>query len=161
MLSLGEIVYPLSRRISNAGNVVLVAMVLLTVAGITLRRLFGSPLLFSYEITQLMLLVYIFAVGAYAFTAGRTISIDAITARYPPRVQAITRVLARLFGAGLWALIGWRTIHQGILIWHMGQVSGILEIPYFPFIFVVAFGALFLALVLLIQTLELIVEAAK
>jgi len=161
LLSLGEIVPSLSRRVSNVGNAVLMSMVLLTVADITLRRLFSSPLAFSYELTQFMLLVYVFLVGAYAFSEQRTISIDAITTRYPPKVQAIVRIVVRLLGAGLWALIGWRSIDQGILLWNMGQISGILAMPYAPFIFLVAFGALFLALVLLIQSFELIVKVAK
>jgi len=153
--------YPIVDRLSHLGHVILIVMVLLTITDILLRRFFNSPLVFSYEITRFMLLVYVFSVGPYSFSSNRSISIDVVTTRYPSNIRKITEMIARLIGAILWGLICWRTIHQAILLWEMGQISGLLRIPFFPFIFFVAFGALLLALVLLIQSFEVLTGEMK
>lgn len=158
---LGKMIYPVVDRLSYLGHVVLTAMVVLTITDILLRRFFNSPLVFSYEITKFMLLVYVFSVGPYSFSSNRSISIDVLTTRYPPNIRKITEMIARLIGSILWGLICWRTIHQAIFLWEMGQISGLLKIPFFPFTFFVAFGALLLALVLLIQAFEVLTGEIK
>lgn len=161
VIFLGKKVYPVADRLTYLGHAVLIAMVLLTVTDIVLRRFFNSPLVFSYEITTFMLLVYVFCVGPYSFASNRSISIDVVTTGYPPKIRKVTEMIARLIGAILWGLIGWRTIHQALFLWKMGQISGLLSIPFFPFTFFVAFASLLLALVLLIQSFEVLIGDIK
>jgi len=152
---------PVITRVSDLGMGVLVAMVLLTVADVVLRRFFHSPLTFSYELTGAMLVLVVFFVVAYAGIQKSHVSIDILTSRFPPKAQAITNAFVYFLSICLFGAVTWRSIIYAICFLQQGRVSGILEFPYYPFAFAVAFGILLLALVLLVQFLNFINEAVS
>lgn len=150
-----------SYRVCNLGVIVLVGMVLLVVTDITLRRCFNSPFSWSLEVVEVMLSVVVFFAVAYTASQRSHVSIDVLTSRLPPRAQTIIDTVIYFISTGLFSIIAWRTLVYGIHLWKIGLETGVLGIPYYPFVFVVAFGCILLALVLLAQFLYLIIEVAS
>ncbi len=130
-----------SRRVGDISIAVLVAMVLLVVVDVTLRRVFNSPLPYSFEVVQFMLVVVFFCSLPYATSIGRHVNVDILTSRFPLKVQVVIEIVTDLICAVLFCLVSWQSALKGISIWHTGRVSGILQLPYYPFLFIVAFGS--------------------
>jgi TRAP-type C4-dicarboxylate transport system permease small subunit len=147
-----------SLRASNIGVSVLLIMGLLVVVDVILRRTFNSPLSFSLEIIEIMLVVVVFFCVAYTGAQRGHVSIDVIVSRFPPKAQAIVSVFIYFLSFGLFGIICWGSIIYGLHIQDIGQGTGILGVPYYPFVFVVAFGSLLLALVILSQLLNSIIN---
>lgn len=148
-------------RVSNFGQVVLIALVLLTVVHVTLRRAFHSPLSGTLEISQVMLVVVVFFSVAHCGVKKSHVSIDALLSRFPPRVQAIVNSITGLLGVLLFSAMGWGSIDTALRLMGTHRVTGILPIPIYPFYFVVAFGSLLLALVLLFQFIDSLKSAGN
>ena len=138
------------------------AMVLLTVTDITLRRVFNSPLPFSFELTETLLVIVVFCSVAYTTYIGRHISIDVIVSRFPLKTRKSIETVIDFICAALFGLVAWRSILRAIHIWNIEQVTGILEIPIYPFIFIVALGSTLASLILLVKVINSIIgEAGK
>ena len=137
------------------------AMVLLVVADVVLRRAFNSPLPFSYELVEVMLVVAVFFAVAYTGTQRSHVGVDVLVSRFPPKAQAIINAVIWLISAGLFGFVGWWSVVYGMRIWDIGQETALLRIPYYPFVFVVALGSILLALVLLAQLLSFIIDVVK
>ena len=150
--------FQLIRILNNLVMVVLMAMVLLLVADVCLRRIFNSPLPWSMEVVKVMLVVVVSFAVAYCATRGGHISIDLLTSRFPPKVQAILDPVIYLFGTGLFAFIAWGASVYAMRMWDAYRITGILPIPIYPFIFILALGSVLLALVLLVQFLDSIIK---
>jgi len=150
-----------STRVSQVGIGVLVAMVLLTVTDVVLRRFFNSPLAFSYEVTGAMLVIVAFFAVAYCGIQKSHVSIDILTSRFPPKARAITNAFVYFISICLFGTVTWRSVVYAIHFQHQGYVSGILEFPYYPFVLAIALGSLLLALVLLVQFLNFVNQAVR
>ena len=150
-----------SYRVSNLGQIVLMAMVLLVVADVVLRRALNSPLSFSFELIEVMLVVAVFFAVAYTGSQRGHASIDLLVSRFPQKARAIIHVFIYLISVGIYSLIAWRTFLHGIHIEDIGQATALLGIPYYPFVFVVAFGTILLVLVLLAQLLYYIIDVVR
>jgi TRAP-type C4-dicarboxylate transport system permease small subunit len=147
------------RILNSLGMVILVIMVLLLVADIILRRVFNNPLPWSLEVVKIMLVVIVFFAVAYCGTRGGHISIDVLTSRFPPKARAILYPIISFFGVGLFAFIAWGSSTHAMRLWETHRVTGILPIPIYPFVFVVTLGSALLALVLLIEFVDSIINA--
>jgi len=150
-----------SFRVTNLGVIVLMAMVLLIVSDVVLRRFFNSPLSFTLEVVEVMLAVVVFFAVAYTATQRSHVSIDVLVSRFPLRAQKIIDVVIHIISIGLFSFVGWRSIAYGMHLWEIGLSTGVLGIPHYPFAFVVAFGSFLLAVVLLARFLNLIIEVVS
>jgi len=150
-----------SRRARDIGAIVLMAMVLLVVVDVTLRRAFNSPLPFSFELIGIMLVVVVFCFVAYSTATGRHVSIDVLVARFSPKVRSRTDLCTDFLSAVLFGLIGWQSIVQGIHIWDAGVETGILNIPHYPFLFIVAFGSIVASLAVFFTIINYMVRAVR
>jgi TRAP-type C4-dicarboxylate transport system permease small subunit len=146
---------------SNLGQGVLMVMVLLVVTDIVLRRLFNSPLTWSLEAVEVMLVIVVFFSVAYCAVKDSHVSIDVLVARLPAMTRRIIDVFTHLLGIALFGFMTWGAIMSGITQWKGGYITGILPVPVYPFLFIIAFGSAMLALVLLTRLLELIFGMVK
>ncbi len=140
--SLNKILSFISPRAGDLGGIAITGMVVLIVADVTLRRFFNSPLSYSLELIQDLLLIAVFSSVFYATHIDRHVSIDLITSKLSKKAQNRIGVATDFLSAILFALLGWRSIHQGIHVWDMGLESAGLEIPYYPFHFFIAICAI-------------------
>ena len=143
-----------TRRVSNIGEVVLLAMVLLIIVDIILRRIFNNPISWSLEVIRVELVVVVFFSVAYCGARRGHISIDVLTSRLPPRIQAYLETVMIFLGMGLFIFMAWGSINSGMGLLANHRITGLLPIPLYPFAFAVALGSLLLALVLMVQLLH-------
>ena len=156
-----DIVFKLSRAINSVGVLFLMAMMFLMVVDVFLRRVFQNPLTGSFEVVQFMQVTLVFLGVAYTTIKKAHISIDLITARLSERTSALLESIMLFLGLGLFALITWRNILRAEELWAEKATSVLLEIPLFPFYYMLAFGCGVLCLVLIVQLVESASKAFK
>ena len=137
-----------------AMGLVMMLMVLLTVVDVTLRRVFNSPLEFGLELMQLGLVVVVWGAVLYSTGLERHISITVLTDRFPAKARRFFTVAFDLVSALLLLLIGWRAVIYAMTLARMGQETPVLEILIFPFVCVLALGAIWAGLMLLVNFID-------
>ncbi|MBW1801647.1 MAG: TRAP transporter large permease subunit [Deltaproteobacteria bacterium] len=140
--------------INSVGVGFLAVMMFLTATDVILRYVFNRPITGSLELTELMMAIVVSFALAYAAVKNEHVNIDLITSRLPPKPQAALNTITSCLCFGVFALIAWRTVlyaeHQ-----RLGNFETMsLQIPVYPFVYVVAFGCAVLCLVFLCNILE-------
>jgi TRAP-type C4-dicarboxylate transport system permease small subunit len=135
------------------GSYVLVAMVLLTSTDIMLRKFFNSPLPFSFELTEFLLVVVAWCYIAFTTSQGRHVSVDTVTSHFKPRARKITLLIGDIITIIFFGLIAWQNVVQGFNVLNVGTTTAILHIPKYPFQFWVAFGSALACLIFLFKVL--------
>jgi TRAP-type C4-dicarboxylate transport system permease small subunit len=143
--------------VEKLGSFVLLAMVLLTVTDITLRRFFNSPLPYSYEVTEFLLVVVAYCYIAFTTSDSRHVSVDTLTARISGTARRRLRIGGDILTIGLFGMIAWQNVLQANHVLKLGTTSAILHIPKFPFQYWVAIGAALACLVLLLRLINYLV----
>ena len=157
--SLERALFWVTRQASNLAMIVLMAMVLLVVVDITLRRFFNSPLSWSFEVIEVLLVIVVFFTVAYCCITKGHISVDLLTSRLSKRGQAILEIFSYFLGIVLFVFMTYCSILSAFEEIASHRMTGILQIPIYPFIFIVALGSTLLALVLIAQLIHSIREA--
>jgi len=157
---LGKILSRLIPVVGNIGAGIIVVMMLLTVTDVVGRRFFSKPILGAYELSEFMLVIVVFfAIACCEFMRGH-ITIDLVVSRLRQRTQYVIRSIMYVFSLVTCVLLTWRLVVDGT-----GQVggtlSGILDVPVFPFIYLAALGSAFLSLAILTNLLQFIAEALR
>jgi TRAP-type C4-dicarboxylate transport system permease small subunit len=136
---------------------ILAIMMLFTVADVCLRYFFNHPIFGSLEITVfLMICVGCLGLG-WAATTGMHVKVDLVVSRYPPRVQTIINAINYICVIAVCALVAWRGFRESLATIRYDLSSDSLNVPFYPFYWVLVFGYVVLMLViitLLIRTLR-------
>jgi len=119
-----------------------------------MRRGFNNPLGYSLELMGLGLVIICWGSILYSTGRERHISVDVLVMYLPAKVRRFLRLTWDLVSVLVLLLIGWRSIINAFNQWNIGLESQLLEIPIFPFIFIVAFGAIWAALMLLVNFID-------
>jgi TRAP-type C4-dicarboxylate transport system permease small subunit len=144
------------------GSYVLVAMVLLTSTDIILRKYFNSPLPFTFEVTEFMLVIVAWSYIAFTTSKGRHVCVDSVTCHLPSKTRKILLIIGDFITVVFFGLICWQNVLQGFNVLDVGTTTAILHIPKYPFQFWVAFGSGLACLIFLFKTLnDLLVEPNK
>ncbi|MFH0845482.1 MAG: TRAP transporter small permease [Pseudomonadota bacterium] len=102
-------------------------------------------------------LVCFFGVVAVSFAMAHTsvekghVSVSLIVRLFPQRVQAVMGVITNAFGFIFFALLCWRSIAYAIHLQGTGEVSMTLQLPFYPFVYGIAFSAVAVCLILLVE----------
>ena len=134
-------------------------MMLLTTADVVGRYVFNRPFAATVEVTELLLVIVVFFGTGYCAVKGRHVVIELFVTRLSRKNRAITDSIAGLVGLILFSLISWRSVLQAQQAQRVGDMSGVAHIPLFPFYYVVALGCALLALVLLAQLINILIQA--
>ena len=102
-----KVLYSVTHRVSNVGQTILMVMVLLVIVDIVLRRFFNSPLPWSLEVIEVMLVVVVFFSVAYCGARRAHISIDALVSKFSPGVRAIISILTHFLSIVLFSFMAW------------------------------------------------------
>lgn len=151
---LKRILFQVSRGAIIAAALALISLVLLVVVDVTLRRAFNNPLPFSYEIIEFGLVIVVWGSVLYSTSRERHISIDVVVSRLPAKTRQFFRLTFDFVSAVVLFLIGWQSITYAMLLWDVQRVSPMLDIPLYPFVFIVALGAILAGLILLVNFID-------
>ena len=137
----------------------LVAMLGLTVADIIGIKFFKWPIPGAIEIVGFLGIVVIAFALAYTQIRHGNIQVEFFVRRLPKQAQAGITAFVSLLGMALFAMLGWRSYDFGNVLQATGEVSMTQNIPFYPFVYAIAFCCIPLCLVLLVEFLRSVMRA--
>lgn len=152
---------PVATFSNTISTVALAAMMFLTAIDVVGRKVFNSPLMGTYEITQLLMAILVSLGIAHCGIKKGHVNIDLVLMRLPRRTQGILGIITGLFALFIIAIAAWQTGVNASMQVRTGLTTPVLMIPMFPFIAIVAFGLTMYFIVLIIHWLEYIQEGTN
>ncbi|MDP2916322.1 MAG: TRAP transporter large permease subunit [Dehalococcoidia bacterium] len=139
----------LSRMVNGIGAGVLAAMMFLIAADVVLRYVFNSPIPGALDMSEFMLIIVFFLGVAYVGVKKGHVAVDLVTSRLSPKPREVLSSVTAFLSLLLFSMLIWRTVAYAMWSWETGATSLMLRAPLMPFILLIAFGSLLLAIVLL------------
>ena len=136
-----------------AASAILLAMMFLTVVDVVARYLFSRPIRGAFEVTELMLLVLIFAGLPLVSFSDEHAVMDFVDRLLGPRRQRRLERLVQVVSALFMFLLTWLVWRKADRIWAYRDATDVLRILYGPFVY---FMALTLALAGLIHLYKVV-----
>ena len=152
---------PLTRVVGNIGASVIVLMMLLTVSDVVGRRFFNKPVSGAYELSELMLVIVVFFTLAHCEFLRSNITIQLVVSRLRQRAQDVIDSIMYIFFLVTFGLLTWRLWLYAMEVRQNNLVSGVLEVPVYPFVFLESLCCALLSLVILTHLLLFLAGAAK
>ena len=131
----------LSKYLSYVAGFVLFAMMLLTTADVAGRYLFNSPIMGVFEVTEFTMVCLVFCSLAYTQSKKAHVAVDILANLMPPKGQRLIDIINYLISFFILVLITWKSIERGFEVMANKESSAILQIPVYPFMFLVALGS--------------------
>ncbi len=150
-----------SKWVNWVAGVGLLAMLGLIVADVIGIKLFKWPIPGAIEMVGFLGVVVIVFAIAYTQVLRGHIHVEFLTMRLPMRVQAGIAAFVSLLGLALFILLAWRSYDYGRVLQVTGEVSMTQRIPFYPFVYAIAFSCIFISLVLLVEFLKSVMKAVK
>jgi TRAP-type transport system small permease protein len=135
-------------------------MIILTSCDVVMRY-FGRPIKGTFDIVGLCSVFVIALPIAYTQLAHGHIAIDFIIEKFPKKIRSMFDVTNYVLNFLIYAILAWQSILYGKKLWNLGRVSESVQIPLFPFPFVLALGGGLMCAVLLYQMYILLFKAEK
>ncbi len=107
----------------------LAAMMLITVADVTLRALFNLPITGAYDLVQLFLVGTIFLSIPHVFLRDENIVIDFVDHVFGRTFVGLLKIVASLAGFVFIAVLSWKTFIPALDAMRFNEVSPDLAIP--------------------------------
>lgn len=140
----------------------IIIMMLLSTADVLLRL--GGPLYSRYKYEFLSFiqpipgtyeLVSFLGTVAAAFAIAHTsikkghVSVSLVTRLLPEKAKAVIQIITNTLALLFFVLLTWRSILYAEELKLFGEVSMTLQLPYYPFVYGVAFASLIMGVVLI------------
>jgi TRAP-type C4-dicarboxylate transport system permease small subunit len=121
-----------------AASAILFAMMLLTFVDVVARYVFNRPVRGAFEVTELMLVVLIFAGLPLVSYADEHVTMDFIDRLLGPAgAGGLVRVM-HVVSAALMAVLAWLVWLKADRIWAYRDATDVLRIVYGPFVYFMA-----------------------
>jgi TRAP-type C4-dicarboxylate transport system permease small subunit len=121
-----------------AASAILLGMMLLTFVDVVGRYVFNRPLRGAFEVTELMLLVLIFAGLPLVSYAGEHALMDFVDRLLGARPQRLLERLVQAACAAVMLLLAWLVWLKADRIWAYRDATDVLRIVYGPFVYFMA-----------------------
>ena len=121
-----------------AASTILLVMMLLTFVDVVARYLFNRPIAGAFEMTELLLLVLIFAGLPLVTYADEHALMDFIDRLLGPRGTAVLERLVQTLCAAVMFLLAWLVWLKADRIWAYRDATDVLRIVYGPFVYFMA-----------------------
>ena len=121
-----------------AASAILLLMMGLTFVDVLARYLFNRPIAGAFELTELLLLVLIFAGLPLVTYADEHALMDFIDRPLGPRATRILERLVHLLCAATMGLLAWLVWLKADRIWAYRDATDVLRIVYGPFVYFMA-----------------------
>jgi TRAP-type C4-dicarboxylate transport system permease small subunit len=121
-----------------AASAILLAMMLLTFVDVVARYLFNRPVAGAFEVTELMLVVLIFAGLPLVSYADEHVTMDFIDRLVGAGTRARLERGVHVVTAAVLALLAWLVWLKADRIWGYRDATDVLRILYGPFVYFMA-----------------------
>ena len=128
----------LTRRLAFGGVLVMLLIAGVTIIDVILRTVANAPIVAMNEITEVFFAVAVAACFPAGLTQRIHVTVDLLARRYGPRLTAWLKVAGALLLLWLFSLIAWRLGAIAASLTETGETTIILQIPTWPFIWLVA-----------------------
>ncbi|MFH1651061.1 MAG: TRAP transporter small permease [Chloroflexota bacterium] len=142
-----KVYHQLIRVLAAIGSFSIISIISLTVYDVFMRYVFNLPWVGTYEVTVFLLVVIVFFYMGHVTLTDSHVSIDMFVLKMRPRLRAFFASLSCFLCVVLYVLIVWRTLVFAARMRNVGQVSVLMDIPIYPFLYLVAFGSAIMVLV--------------
>ena len=119
----------ISRYAGYGGAIFLAAMMLITVADVSLRALFNLPITGAYDLVQLFLVGTVFLSIPEVFLNNENIVIDFVDHVFGSIAVGLLKTIANLAAVAFLALLSWHMVQPAIDATRFGETSPDLSIP--------------------------------
>jgi TRAP-type C4-dicarboxylate transport system permease small subunit len=137
-----------------AASAILLGMMLLTVVDVVARYVFSRPVPGAFEVTELMLLVLIFAGLPLVSFADEHAVMDFIDRLFGRRGQHRLQRLVQVANASFMFLLAWLVWRKADRIWAYRDATDVLRIVYGPFVYFMALTLVLAGLIHLYKVVE-------
>ena len=163
----------LIRRVSRVLDVIInglawvgagamVIMVLVVVSNVVGRYVFRQPVLGAVEMVGLLTVIVVFCVLAFTESERAHIVVDIVLSRLRGRTKAILASVMCFLGAVFFIIMG---LQGWDLMWSnlfpTMRTTGVLSLPFAPFMFIMAFGCVLFGLELLVHTFSILASGER
>lgn len=138
----------------------IVALMLLMVAEVILRSIFGKAILGSTEWACMLLLFELTSIGA-AVLSNRMIKVNMVTVRFSAKAQVILDIIMLTLCSGIIGLVAWRQFMFAMKSMSDGTKYVTLGLPQWPFIVLFSLAYAVGAITTIAVLIRKIVNAAK
>jgi TRAP-type C4-dicarboxylate transport system permease small subunit len=121
-----------------AASAILLAMMFLTVVDVVARYVFSRPVRGAFEVTELMLLVLIFAGLPLVSFSDEHAVMDFIDRLFGRRGRDRLQRLVQVANASFMFLLAWLVWRKADRIWAYRDATDVLRIVYGPFVYFMA-----------------------
>jgi len=151
----------LSHWFNWVAGAAVVAMLVLVVADIIGIKFFKYPIPGGIEMVSfLAVVVTAFAIAFTQMHHGH-IQVEFFVMRMPTRIKAGVIALVSLLGTVLFALLAWQSYKFGYTLQVTGEVSMTQRIPFYPFVYAIAFCCIPICLLLLVDFLKSVMKVVQ
>ncbi|MCX7140101.1 MAG: TRAP transporter small permease [Proteobacteria bacterium] len=119
-------------------GVLLFCMMSVTFVDVVLRYIFNAPLRGSFEVTELMLVVLIFAALPLVSRREEHVVMDFLDRHIGPRLYRFLRALEHVVSAAVMGGIGWLLWQRASKLAAYGDTTSVLRIQLAPFVYAIA-----------------------
>jgi TRAP-type transport system small permease protein len=141
-----------------AASALLLCLMLITFVDVVARYLFNRPIRGAFELTELTLLVLIFAGLPLVSHADEHVTMDFIDRMLPQRAVPILIRLIHALVAAVFFFLTWQVLIKAGRIAGYGDTTDVLRIPVGPFVY---FMAAMIALTALVHVFKVFVPGDR
>jgi TRAP-type C4-dicarboxylate transport system permease small subunit len=139
---------------------IIVVMMLLTVTEVIMRYSLRRVIFGSMEITEFLMVALVLAM-AWCALQGKHVRVELVVTRFSPRVQAIIGSFTYVLSLGFCFLLTWRNAAEALRIQQAHEITNLLNLPKYPFYFIISFGFAILFVVIVPLLVETVTKAVK
>lgn len=137
----------------------LVSMVLLTSANIVGRQA-GTPISGTFEAMGFLGAVVFGLSLAFSHSKKEHLYVSILFDNFPKKVQKAARFVSNIGSIVLFSSLGVQLVRNGFNLRRVNEVSETLRVPYYPVVFILAFGVAVLVLLLVYELFAFSGEAS-
>ena len=139
MKILVKILQTIARFLSYFSIISTAVMVLMSVADVLARNIFGHPISGATEIVQIFNVGTILAMGMGCLT-NQNVSVDFIMDSLPNAPRHRIQIAVNIISIAVLGIVVWRSVVSAMDYMKKGYSYTLLGIPHWPFVLVVALG---------------------
>ena len=138
----GRVAFPcwlmrLTRVFAGIGGLSILAIMLVTVASVTLRGVLGRPIPGDYELVEIGSAIAIFCFLPWCQATGGNVVVDFFTQRAGPRLTHLLDAMGDLLYLAIAALLLWRLTLGGVEMHEYDEQTMVLRLPVWWSFFIV------------------------
>ncbi len=119
------------------------------------RYAFNSPIGGATEISELLLVTLISLSFPVLTACGEHVDVDILILRLTPFIKRVIFTISSFIGTILFGIITVLGVMRALEAFHSGQITNVLRIPVYPFLFLFAFACLMTVFALMVRVANL------